>query len=38
MLELQWDAYLIEEDRDEDTPASPLTSFILNPVRVHGVL
>jgi hypothetical protein len=32
MLELQWDAYLIEADRDENTPVSPLTSFILNPV------
>jgi hypothetical protein len=36
--ELQGDAHLIEEDRDEDTPASPLSSFSFHPVRVHAVL
>jgi hypothetical protein len=31
-LELQWDAHLIEEDRDENTPARPLSSFRFHPV------
>jgi hypothetical protein len=30
--ELQRDAHLVEEDRDENTPASPLRSFGFHPV------
>jgi hypothetical protein len=36
--ELQWDAHFIEENRDENTPASPLSRFRFHPVRDHGVL
>jgi hypothetical protein len=36
--ELQRDIPLIEEDRDENPPASSLSRFRFHPVRVHRVL
>jgi hypothetical protein len=35
---LQRDAHFIEEDRDENTLASPLSLFSFYLVRVHRVL